>query len=181
MGRIANGCRGGWCRNDWPWLLLTIVVQARGADIGARASRAHRYLLLACPIRTLRVLKWIAVTSTASGSSHSAYRHHRLHDARHFYAVRAVRAGTPYELVARQLATPTCRWSHHLRPLRASQRRARSLGAHRLDSGRRAGGRAHPECRVAREKPPRARTNRRAIGYLCGYHPSKRLEPTTRK
>ena len=29
--------------------------------------------------------------------------HHRLHDARHFYAVRAVRAGTPYELVARQL------------------------------------------------------------------------------
>ncbi len=29
--------------------------------------------------------------------------HHRLHDARHFYAVRAIRAGTPYELVARQL------------------------------------------------------------------------------
>ena len=29
--------------------------------------------------------------------------HHRLHDARHFYAIRAVRAGTPYELVARQL------------------------------------------------------------------------------
>jgi len=29
--------------------------------------------------------------------------HHRLHDARHFYAVRAVKAGTPYELVARQL------------------------------------------------------------------------------
>ena len=29
--------------------------------------------------------------------------HHRVHDARHFYAVRAVRAGTPYELVARQL------------------------------------------------------------------------------
>ena len=29
--------------------------------------------------------------------------HHRLHDARHFFAVRAVRAGTPYELVARQL------------------------------------------------------------------------------
>jgi integrase len=30
-------------------------------------------------------------------------RHHRMHDARHFYATRAVRAGTPYELVARQL------------------------------------------------------------------------------
>jgi hypothetical protein len=29
--------------------------------------------------------------------------HHRVHDARHFYAIRAVRAGTPYELVARQL------------------------------------------------------------------------------
>jgi integrase len=29
--------------------------------------------------------------------------HHRVHDSRHFYAVRAVRAGTPYELVARQL------------------------------------------------------------------------------
>ena len=29
--------------------------------------------------------------------------HHRLHDSRHFYAIRAVRAGTPYELVARQL------------------------------------------------------------------------------
>ena len=29
--------------------------------------------------------------------------HHRMHDARHFYAIRAVRAGTPYELVARQL------------------------------------------------------------------------------
>ncbi len=28
---------------------------------------------------------------------------HRLHDARHFYAIRAIRAGTPYELVARQL------------------------------------------------------------------------------
>jgi len=26
-----------------------------------------------------------------------------VHDSRHFYAVRAVRAGTPYELVARQL------------------------------------------------------------------------------
>jgi hypothetical protein len=26
-----------------------------------------------------------------------------VHDARHFYAIRAVRAGTPYELVARQL------------------------------------------------------------------------------
>jgi integrase/recombinase XerD len=26
-----------------------------------------------------------------------------MHDARHFYAIRAVRAGTPYELVARQL------------------------------------------------------------------------------
>ena len=32
-----------------------------------------------------------------------ALPHHRVHDARHFYAVRAVRAGTPYELVARQL------------------------------------------------------------------------------
>jgi hypothetical protein len=32
-----------------------------------------------------------------------ALPHHRLHDARHFYAIRAVRAGTPYELVARQL------------------------------------------------------------------------------
>jgi len=30
-------------------------------------------------------------------------RHHRLHDSRHFYAIRAIRAGTPYELVARQL------------------------------------------------------------------------------
>ena len=30
-------------------------------------------------------------------------RHHRVHDARHFYAIRAVRAGTPDELVARQL------------------------------------------------------------------------------
>src|SRR5437588_12011934 len=29
--------------------------------------------------------------------------HHRLHDARHFYAIRAVRAGTPYDLVGRQL------------------------------------------------------------------------------
>jgi hypothetical protein len=29
--------------------------------------------------------------------------HHRVHDARHFYAIRAVRAGTPYELVAREL------------------------------------------------------------------------------
>ncbi len=29
--------------------------------------------------------------------------HHRLHDARHFYAIRRERAGTPYELVARQL------------------------------------------------------------------------------
>ena len=29
--------------------------------------------------------------------------HHRMHDARHFYAIRTVRAGTPYELVARQL------------------------------------------------------------------------------
>jgi len=29
--------------------------------------------------------------------------HHRVHDARHFYAVRAIRAGTPYELVAKQL------------------------------------------------------------------------------
>jgi integrase len=29
--------------------------------------------------------------------------HHRVHDSRHFYAIRAVRAGTPYELVARQL------------------------------------------------------------------------------
>jgi len=32
--------------------------------------------------------------------------HHRVHDARHFYAVRAVRAATPYELVARQLGPP---------------------------------------------------------------------------
>lgn len=30
-------------------------------------------------------------------------QHHRLHDARHFWAIRAIRAGTPYELVARQL------------------------------------------------------------------------------
>ena len=29
--------------------------------------------------------------------------HHRVHDFRHFYAIRAVRAGTPYELVAHQL------------------------------------------------------------------------------
>jgi len=28
---------------------------------------------------------------------------HRVHDSRHFYAIRAIRAGTPYELVARQL------------------------------------------------------------------------------
>ena len=33
--------------------------------------------------------------------------HHRLHDARHFYAIRAIRAGTPYELVARQLGHAT--------------------------------------------------------------------------
>ena len=26
-----------------------------------------------------------------------------MHDSRHFYAIRAIRAGTPYELVARQL------------------------------------------------------------------------------
>jgi integrase len=32
-----------------------------------------------------------------------ALAHHRLHDARHVYAIRAVRAGVPYELVARQL------------------------------------------------------------------------------
>jgi integrase len=32
-----------------------------------------------------------------------ALPHHRVHDARHFYAIRAIRAGTPYELVARQL------------------------------------------------------------------------------
>jgi hypothetical protein len=29
--------------------------------------------------------------------------HHRVHDSRHFYAIRAIRAGTPYELVARGL------------------------------------------------------------------------------
>jgi integrase len=29
--------------------------------------------------------------------------HHRVHDSPHFYAIRAIRAGTPYELVARQL------------------------------------------------------------------------------
>lgn len=37
-----------------------LSVQARGA-ISVHALRARtRYLLLACPIRTLRVLKWIA-------------------------------------------------------------------------------------------------------------------------
>ena len=30
--------------------------------------------------------------------------HHRVHDSRHFYAIRAVRTGTPYEFSARQLA-----------------------------------------------------------------------------
>ena len=29
--------------------------------------------------------------------------HHRVHDSRHFYAIRAIRAGTPYELVARRV------------------------------------------------------------------------------
>ena len=33
----------------------------------------------------------------------SSLPHHRVHDSRHFYAIRAIRAGTPYELVARQL------------------------------------------------------------------------------
>ena len=27
--------------------------------------------------------------------------HHRVHDSRHYYAIRAIPAGTPYELVAR--------------------------------------------------------------------------------
>lgn len=59
-----------------------------------------------------------------------------------------------------------------LRPLRASQRRARPLGADRVDSGCRAGGRADAECRIARETHQRTRKKRRAVGYLRGYHTS---------
>ena len=49
------------------------------------------------------------VTRWQAGDEHRAtlralaLAHHRLHDARHFYAIRAVRAGTPYELMARQM------------------------------------------------------------------------------
>jgi hypothetical protein len=46
--------------------------------------------------------------------------HHRLHAARHFYVIRAVRAGTPFELVARQLGH-AADGGHDLRPLCAAE------------------------------------------------------------
>ena len=63
-------------------------------------------------------------------------KQHRVHDARHFYAVRAVRAGTPYELVARQAGA--CRRSDgrpDLRQVPAAQRWAGPLGVDRVRAG----------------------------------------------
>lgn len=72
---------------DWAWpefekhlgTLMPGERVFRGLDRW-KASDAHR--------ETLRIL---------------GLPHHRVHDARHFYAIRAVRAGTPVEIVARQL------------------------------------------------------------------------------
>ena len=47
--------------------------------------------------------RWMAGDAHTDRLKGLGLPHHRLHDARHFYAIRAVRAGTPYELVARQL------------------------------------------------------------------------------
>ena len=92
--------------------------------------------------------------------------HHRVRDARHFYAVRAVRAGTPYELVARQLGHADV------------QRVARVYGryAPRNDERDR-WERIAAEQEAAREANAKARQ----MGTFVGTSPSERFEPTTGK
>jgi len=74
-------------------------------DDGARFGLATRF-----PVHTLQeFVRGLASHRWQVGDVHRerlrvlGLPHHRVHDSRHFYAIRAVRAGTPYELVARQL------------------------------------------------------------------------------
>jgi integrase len=97
-------------------------VDVRRREVRARGTKAHTR------DRVVRIAEWAwpylekhlkktlpgeylfrGIDRKTASDAHRArlvalgIRHHRMHDARHFYAIRAVRAGTPYELVARQL------------------------------------------------------------------------------
>ena len=97
-------------------------VDVQRREVRARGTKAHTR------DRVVRVAEWAwphiekhldsllpgerlfrGLDRKTAGDTHRArlvalgIAHHRLHDSRHFYAIRAVRAGTPYELVARQL------------------------------------------------------------------------------
>ena len=97
-------------------------VDAKRREVRARGTKAHTR------DRVVRIAEWAwphleqhlqtlmpgerlfrGLDRKSAGDVHRAHLvalgipHHRLHDSRHFYAIRAVRAGTPYELVARQL------------------------------------------------------------------------------
>ena len=92
--------------------------------------------------------------------------HHRVHDARHFYTVRAVRAGTPHELVARQLGHADI------------QMVARVYGIYAPRSDERdRWEKIAAEQDAAREAQQSKKTDK--MGASVGASPQKRREPTT--
>jgi len=92
---------------------------------------------------------------------------HRVHDARHFYAVRAVRAATPYELVARQLGPPDI--SKWWLECTASTHR----GAMSATDGRRS-----PQTRTPHAKHSTRKKIEKMGAAVCASS-QKRREPTT--
>ena len=92
--------------------------------------------------------------------------HHRLHAARHFYAIRAVRAGTPYELVARQLGHADV------------QMVATIYGRYAPRSDERDRWEKIAAAQDAERENPR---KVRDLGTAIGYQPRAQNEPTTRK
>lgn len=130
--RIARGLRTLWCPVRAPVRLRAEISAALGitrrdVDVERREVRAqgtkthsrdrivrvadwawpHFVGVLAGKLPSARLFpgldRWRACDEHRAHLSALGMEHHRLHDARHFYAVRAVKAGTPYELVARQL------------------------------------------------------------------------------
>jgi integrase len=77
--------------------------------------------------------------------------HHRVHDSRHFYAIRAIRAGTPYELVARQLGHADIAMVAKVYGRLTALRRAGPLRANRRGTG------PNIRCEIDHD------------GYRCGY------------
>lgn len=121
-------CYGGGVEISAALSLTELDVDLEHREVRARGTKAHRGAKEHTRDRVVRVAEWAwpyleahHATLTpgerlfrdvdrwqASDAHREALRalgmpHRRLHDSRHVFAIRLVRAGTPYELVARAL------------------------------------------------------------------------------